>query len=573
MRHGVNFRPRRGVVLAVKRLAALASAAVVALSLAAGVAPAEAEPVTCQGLLATVVGPNDGVDTAGTEGDDVIVAPLATFGYVFGYSGDDTICLVDAPDQPGPGPIARVLAGPGDDAVVNLRTSPFMPQVGLGLGADTYVGNDFSETVYGGSAFDEGGFDIEVDVIDTRGGYDQVYSGSDSAGVPNHDVVSTGAATDRVWYAAAGGGQVDDGPDADILYLTFAAQGPVHIDNAARRATVGDQTAPPGPRPSGSPRATPTSSVSFSGTDADESLRVTGSVPGLVGHAAIVTGGGDDEVDSGQLRRDRRRPRRGTRRAGLQGVPEHRRTDRRGGICRPAGEHHPQSLRGRGPQRGRLRGGDRPWHLARRADLGVRRRRRRAQSRGRRHIVALGREVHVFAGRGNDRVEVRGNDSTTVRGARRRRPARRPRTRPPLRRARARPRRRCSRHGHVRRRGATHLRADRPVRAVLGGTVITSRLVATISSAVLVAGLAAGLTPTAQARAETCQGKTPTIVGPTTGQNTTGTEGDDVIVAPINSLSTVLGLGGNDTICLVPTPSRRARRNSSPCGPARATTR
>lgn len=71
----------------------------------------------------------------------------------------------------------------------------------------------------------------------------------------------------------------------------------------------------------------------------------------------------------------------------------------------------------------------------------------------------------------------------------------------------------------------------------------------------LPAGLATGLiaatlltAPTAQAAADTCQGRAATVVG-TPGQYVlTGTEGDDVIVT--NGAGPTLGLGGNDLICV-----------------------
>jgi Ca2+-binding RTX toxin-like protein len=54
--------------------------------------------------------------------------------------------------------------------------------------------------------------------------------------------------------------------------------------------------------------------------------------------------------------------------------------------------------------------------------------------------------------------------------------------------------------------------------------------------------------PTAQAAADTCQGRAATVVG-TPGQYVlTGTEGDDVIVT--NGAGPTLGLGGNDLICV-----------------------
>jgi hypothetical protein len=102
-------------------------------------------PLTCQGQTATVVGPTEteGMSTIGTEGDDVIVAPIGTSGSVQGLGGNDRICLVDrlnAPVHDVTG--VSVLAGPGDDEVYNETTTPVGQPINLGAGADTYVGAD-----------------------------------------------------------------------------------------------------------------------------------------------------------------------------------------------------------------------------------------------------------------------------------------------------------------------------------------------------------------------------------------------------------------------------------------------
>ena len=69
-----------------------------------GVPVAQARAVTCQGQTATVVGPTetDGMSTIGTEGDDVIVAPIGTSGERAGARGERH----DLPRGPGehPGP-------------------------------------------------------------------------------------------------------------------------------------------------------------------------------------------------------------------------------------------------------------------------------------------------------------------------------------------------------------------------------------------------------------------------------------------------------------------------------------
>jgi hypothetical protein len=56
-------------------VAALVVAAPFSVVVASG---AQAQDVTCQGKATTVVGPTEGFDTTGTEGDDVIVRRWAT---------------------------------------------------------------------------------------------------------------------------------------------------------------------------------------------------------------------------------------------------------------------------------------------------------------------------------------------------------------------------------------------------------------------------------------------------------------------------------------------------------------
>ena len=75
------------------------------------------------------------------------------------------------------------------------------------------------------------------------------------------------------------------------------------------------------------------------------------------------------------------------------------------------------------------------------------------------------------------------------------------------------------------------------MRSVLPTALATGLVAATLLTA-----------PTAQAAADTCQGRAATVVG-TPGQYVlTGTEGDDVIVT--NGAGPTLGLGGNDLICV-----------------------
>ena len=129
-------------------LAALVVAAPFCVAVASG---AQAQDVTCQGEAATVVGPTEGaVNTNGTQGDDVIVAPIGPYGTVQGLGGNDFICLVDGLQSTLLDQTVLVQAGAGTDSVVNEATLfPGSLTVELGAGADHYVGADYGETVYG----------------------------------------------------------------------------------------------------------------------------------------------------------------------------------------------------------------------------------------------------------------------------------------------------------------------------------------------------------------------------------------------------------------------------------------
>ena len=86
-------------------------------------------------------------------------------------------------------------------------------------GADTYVGNDSGDRVWGTSTSELSELDTEVDVFDTRGGNDMVVSGSRMLGFDNHDVIMTGAGNDGVQYGGPAGGAIDNGEGVDWLMI------------------------------------------------------------------------------------------------------------------------------------------------------------------------------------------------------------------------------------------------------------------------------------------------------------------------------------------------------------------
>ena len=256
---------------------------------------AEAEVVTCQGRPATIVGPTESEMTTGTEGDDVIVAPMYGNSSVSAGGGNDTVCLVDAPSSSSRDPFVSVSAGNGNDSVVNETTHYIGGfTVELGLGADSYVGNELPESVAGSVRNDALAPDTEVDVISTGGGDDGVISGTPLPGWPNHDVISTGAGSDGISYAGLAGGSIDNGEGADSLSINGSWTGELSIDNTTRRASLGAGTLSWTYIDDFNARVAPGSSLSFVGTAADEYLNVSGTVLDLMAPATISMGGGND---------------------------------------------------------------------------------------------------------------------------------------------------------------------------------------------------------------------------------------------------------------------------------------
>lgn len=233
-------------MISTRLTAATAAVSTALLGIALSAAPTQAEAPTCQGRPATVVGPT------GTEGDDVMVAPLDAWVAVEGLGGDDLICLVDGTRRGGRDPMFFADAGPGDDVVDYQAT--YSASVTLGLGADRFVGNGIGSYVYtGASAPIPGGVgyfgqdDTEADVVIAGAGRDSVYSGDTGGFATNPDRIATGASNgdpDSVFYAGqmTPDGELDNGSSGDLLFLvgTWPA-GTLSLDNVAGRATLADR--------------------------------------------------------------------------------------------------------------------------------------------------------------------------------------------------------------------------------------------------------------------------------------------------------------------------------------------
>jgi hypothetical protein len=190
----------------------LAAVAVLVLVPLGTPAAAEAAGPTCQGKPATLVG-KPGKSLTGTSGSDVMVSRGSS--HVNGMGGADLICITGAtPD----GYRVRVTGGDGDDAVLVTTTNTV--RAFLGDGADTYLGGDEVDLVYGGD-FDDDEFldyrDDDVDSFSTGGGDDSV-SASDA------DTIVLGAGDDELQWegpaAAPYTGEADGGSGRNYLALT-----------------------------------------------------------------------------------------------------------------------------------------------------------------------------------------------------------------------------------------------------------------------------------------------------------------------------------------------------------------
>lgn len=228
-----------------ERLRAVAATGVLAsvgLVLQVGTTAVHAAPETCQGLPVTVVG------AVGTDGDDVMRAPLDAWSGVEGRGGNDTICLVDG--RPGSrDPQFFADAGTGDDVVVFEAT--YSASVILGTGSDRFIGNDAGAYVYtGASAPIPGGVgyfgqtDAEADVVLAGAGRDSVYTGDTAGFAANPDRIATGDSNsdgDSVFYAGrmTAEGELDNGSSGDLLFLVGSwGPGELSIDNVTGRADL-----------------------------------------------------------------------------------------------------------------------------------------------------------------------------------------------------------------------------------------------------------------------------------------------------------------------------------------------
>lgn len=215
-----------------------------AAALAIPAAPVAAAPPTCDGKTATVVGKQDSL-VSGTENADVIVSNGAQS--VYGYGGDDRICMTGSPSA------ARIVvaAGDGDDRVF-IRTAVRRAVTAyLGHGGDLFIGGPGRDSVEAGvprTATDVGPEDAELDRIATGPGADDVTVGQ--ADLQTSDIVRLGRHSDRLTViGTAADGHVFAGNDGrDSLHQTWARSyevipdQPLRFDNTDEAATIDGET-------------------------------------------------------------------------------------------------------------------------------------------------------------------------------------------------------------------------------------------------------------------------------------------------------------------------------------------
>lgn len=282
--------------------AATLTTALVTVGPGAAFGPAHAEPATCQGRTATIVGSTSQPVTEGTEGDDVIVAPIVEAGAVQARGGNDLVCLVDG----APATQFRVDAGPGQDSVVNLAIPELALDVTLGEGADSFTGGPADEKVFVGLRDwgpDGSSTDTDVDLVSTGAGDDVVLSGSTVPDSVNADRIDTGDGTDTVQWAGVmpEGNAIQNGSTPDRLVLQGGWRGTeAAIDARERRVRVDGRTVFSWTAADHLSLDLDQRTTRFVGSAADEVLTVWAKIgreqdPGVVRH--IDMGGGDDRVD------------------------------------------------------------------------------------------------------------------------------------------------------------------------------------------------------------------------------------------------------------------------------------
>lgn len=235
-------------VLSVPLAALLAGSALVAVA-----GTASADVPTCQGRAATIVGPTNGRNTDGTDGDDVVVTTADGFGgtgYIRTGAGNDLLCIV-AGDGRIPHPRVdstfSVSTGAGDDSVVvqEERNTSYL-RIALGAGADTFLGSSRPEHVWAGDQEvypARLGADADIDRISTGDGADTIATGSPDPSVVNDDVVDSGPGGDTIHVGGTGtaltnGGAPGELGDGISLHRPGWAQSRVTIDNVARQASA-----------------------------------------------------------------------------------------------------------------------------------------------------------------------------------------------------------------------------------------------------------------------------------------------------------------------------------------------
>ena len=184
------------------------------------------------------------LNTNGTEGDDVIVAPLGNQGTVLGLGGNDTICLVDG----------------ASSSVASIRPCRSTPGAGTTRCINEAVPSGIGQRrarrrrrplrrqrlparrVYGAWSSELDGPDTELDVFETRGGDDWITSRGARGRDRRRHLDGRGPRHPHA-TGVPRAVPVDNGPDPDVLLLIgLPGRATSSSTTVTRRATIGDGT-------------------------------------------------------------------------------------------------------------------------------------------------------------------------------------------------------------------------------------------------------------------------------------------------------------------------------------------
>ncbi len=265
-----------------------------------------AEPASCEGRVATIVGTPGPDDIAGTAGDDVI-AGLGGADRIDGLGGNDRICGDAGADviTGGPG-TDRIWGGEDRDHIRGLADNDGLhggggdDVVSGGTGDDRVVGNGGHNTVLGGTGRDR--LPYSLTFYDGQMGHNVIRAGAGADAVifgPDDDVYGGDDDDDIRGLLEPGSGHVFDvGPGANFAQIS-TTPGWSHLDVSLGHGTLdadGSVTPLAGSFSEVFVGCDGAASVTVTGTDGPDFINAFGTNPGV---GALLYGLGGDDVLGG----------------------------------------------------------------------------------------------------------------------------------------------------------------------------------------------------------------------------------------------------------------------------------